>query len=148
MSKKEEKKYLGFGCTWPGFKIKVTSSKRDKETKQIILGDSIKFEGGRVKLDVKKDLPKIKVLVEKEYFENDKPGMTRVWPLNVDEYNEFAKENDLPVIDRKGGEIFSASGASKESIQQHVKDQLEIKKLRDEIEALQNSVSSSNRKGK
>lgn len=141
--------HLDFGCTFRGFKIKTRSSVRDKDTKRTILGDSIDFVDGGCKLHKEKDFQKIKALVERNDFENGKPGSTRFWPANVKEYNEYAKEKGLPVVNRKSGSnLGSLVSKDPEAIKVIAEQEMEIKRLKDEMEALQASVTTSNKKGK
>jgi ASC-1-like (ASCH) protein len=145
----EENEYLEFGCTFRGYKIKTRSSVRDKETKQTALGDCINFANGMCKLHKVKDIEKIKTLVNRNDFENDKPGAVKFWPSNVGKYNEFAKANNLPLVNRKGGvTVGSLNTKDPETIKALAEQEMEIKRLKDELEALQNSVTTSNKKGK
>ena len=149
MANEIKNELITFGCTFRGFKIKTRSSVRDKETKRTTLGDSIDFVEGRCKLHKVKDFAKIKTLVERNDFENDQPGSIRFWPVNVDEYNEFAKEKGLPLVNRKSGaNVGALSTKDPEALKAIAEQEMEIKRLRDELEALQNSVTTSNKKGK
>jgi hypothetical protein len=139
---------LEFGCSFRGFKIKTKSIIRDKETKQATKGDAIVFEASVCRLRVKSDFDKIKILVNHRYFENGKPGAVHMWPMDVDAYNKFAKEKGLVLVPRKGSRKVSLTGQNKETIAAIAQLEMEKKVLQDELEALQNSVTTSNKKVK
>jgi len=145
---KKEITSLEFGCRFRGYKIKTQSTVRDKFTKQATLGDSIDFVDGKCVLDTERDIEKIRILVNRDDFENDKPGSVKIWPSNADVYNEFAKENDLPLVGRKGTYVPPLTGEKAENIKIIADQQIKIALLQAKLEAVQNSVTTSDKKRK
>lgn len=136
---------LGFGCSWKGYTFQISPSEKNEKTKVITYGKRVVFVDFKTYLDTEKHAEEIKTLVTRDDFENDQPGPVHFWPLDADAYNEYAKKNNLPAVDRKGRShtIMDAMAAS-DTV---AKKDVEIEDLKAQLKALQDATPSSSKKG-
>ena len=128
---------LEFSCRYPNFKIMVKPTKRDRDSGEIMeRRRAIEFDMGRVRLNTKDDADLVEALAKSHYFESSGDSRKCIWPLDIDEYNKYAKENKLPEV-KGSGKLVNVPVSDKKAMEAIAKKDQEIKELRAKLDAMQ-----------